>query len=155
MKRHFRTFEELQAAVGEPLGPSNWLSISQTRIHQFAEATGDHQWIHTNPERAATDSPYGQTIAHGHLTLSLIPMMVTEIFRFEPARLQINYGLNRVRFPAPVLEGSRIRMHATLLDAGEVDRGVQITLDLHFECESQPRPVCVAQAIYLFPVTRA
>lgn len=153
MKRRFRTFQELQDAIGEPLGPSNWLSISQTRIHQFAEATGDHQWIHTNPERAATDSPYKQTIAHGYLTLSLIPMMLSEILVYEPSRLQINYGLNHIRFPAPVLVNSRIRMHATLTGAAEVERGVRINLDIHFECENQPRPVCVAQAIYLFPTT--
>lgn len=148
MRRTFESVEELYQAVGQDLGVSNWLEISQTRIHQFAEATGDHQWIHTNPERAKTDSPYKQTVAHGYMTLSLVTMMLGEVFALRSSKLLLNYGLNRVRFPAPVLAGSRVRMHVRLADVAEIDRGVQVTFDCHFENDQQQKPVCVAQTVF-------
>lgn len=147
MKHRFASVDELRAAIGQPLGPSNWLEISQTRIHLFAEASGDHQWIHTDPERARRDSPYGQTIAHGYLTIGLTPMMMSEIFELRGAHTIINYGLNRVRFPAPVLEGSKVRMHAALTEVLDIERGIQVLFDIHYENDRQSKPVCVAQAV--------
>src|SRR5215218_9988788 len=112
--------KEIAAAAGEELGVSEWVAITQERIDLFADATGDHQWIHVDPERAA-DGPFGTTIAHGYLTLSMLPGLMGEIWRFEGVRMGINYGLNRVRFPSPVPAGSRIRAVARLKEAAPVD----------------------------------
>jgi acyl dehydratase len=138
--------EDIHALVGRELGTSSWLDVSQDRIDGFAEVTGDHQWIHTDPERAAS-GPFGTTVAHGYLTLSLLVPMLEEIMVVENRTLSINYGLDRVRFPAAVPSGSRVRMTATLAEATDVESGVQLGIDCVFEVEGQERPACVARAV--------
>ncbi len=145
----FTSVEDLEAAVGTTLGPSRWLEVDQARVDAFAEATGDHQWIHTDPKRAALESPYRQTVAHGYLTLSLLSGLVSEIFPVE-AKMGVNYGLNRVRFPAPVLSGSQVRLVAVLREVRGVGGGAEVVLDATFENDKQTKPVCVAQAVLRF-----
>src|SRR4051794_41564812 len=118
----FAGLAELTAAEGAELGPTGWLVVDQARVDQFAEATDDHQWIHVDPERAAA-GPFGGTIAHGYLTLSLLPALMAEVWRVEDARLGINYGLNRVRFPSPVPVGSRVRVVGRLKEAAPIEGG--------------------------------
>jgi len=140
---------ELAASEGKHLGYSAWREITQERVNTFADATDDHQWIHVDPERAAT-GPFGGPIAHGYLTLSLAVPMVHEIFEVENVAMGVNYGLNRVRFPAPVAVGSLLRAGAVLASYDEIKGGVQVTLDLTFEVEGGEKPVCVAQAVYRY-----
>lgn len=144
--RIFTSAEELRAGVGEQLGHSDWLEIEQKRIDQFAEATGDHQWIHVDPERAAA-GPFGRTIAHGYLTLSLLPTLVPQIMRVEGMRMGLNYGTNKVRFPAPVPVGSRLRATAVLTEVTEAGGGVQVTARVTVEREGGDKPVCVAESV--------
>jgi acyl dehydratase len=144
--KEFGTATELEAAVGSHLGYSEWLLISQERINAFAEATDDSQWIHVDPDRAK-QGPFGTTIAHGYLTLSLAVTLSQQIFRVAGARMGINYGSNRVRFISPVPVGSRIRAGATLGAVEEVPGGRQLTVDLVFEIEGSERPACVAQTV--------
>ncbi|HET9422355.1 MAG TPA: MaoC family dehydratase, partial [Nocardioides sp.] len=125
--RVFTTFDELAEAAGEELGSSEWVEITQERVDQFAEATGDHQWIHVDVERAAS-GPYGGTIAHGYLTLSLIARFGAELFDVDGVSAKLNYGVNKVRFPTPVPVGSRIRAGASIAGAQETPAGVQISL---------------------------
>lgn len=138
--------EGFHALVGEELGSSSWIDVTQDQIDDFAELTGDYQWIHTDPDRAAT-GPFGTTIAHGYLTLSLLVPLLEEILTIENRTSSINYGLDKVRFPAPVPSGSRVRMTATLAEATNVDSGVQVKVDCQFEVEGQERPACVARAV--------
>ncbi|MEU2868228.1 MaoC family dehydratase [Streptomyces olivoreticuli] len=147
--RIFSSSDELRAAVGEELGPSDWLEVDQKRIDLFAAATGDHQWIHVDPERAA-EGPFGTTIAHGYLTLSLLPSLVPLLMRISPVRMGINYGLNRVRFPAPVPVGSRLRARAVITGVSEVEGGVQLTTAVTVEREGGDKPVCVAESVSRF-----
>ena len=133
--------------VGQQLGPSGWVEITQDRIDAFAAATGDHQWIHVDAERAAA-GPFGTTIAHGYLTLSLLPSFAYEVLPLDEARLTINYGLNRVRFPAPVPVGSRVRGRFRVTDVSEVDGGYQVAVEATGEREGSDKPVCVAETIY-------
>ncbi|MFJ8666930.1 MaoC family dehydratase [Streptomyces sp. NPDC093600] len=144
--RIFTSAEELRAAVGEQLGRSDWLEIEQKRIDLFAEATGDHQWIHVDPERAAA-GPFGRTIAHGYLTLSLLPVLVPQIMRVEGMKMGLNYGTNKVRFPAPVPVGSRVRAGAVLTEVTEAGGGVQVTATVTVEREGGDKPVCVAESV--------
>jgi acyl dehydratase len=137
---------ELKDNVGAELGTSGWHEISQERVQQFAEATNDHQWIHVDPD-LAKQGPFGTTIAHGYLTLSLIPFLMSEVWRIEDAAMGVNYGLNKVRFPAPVPTGSRVRLHAKLLEVEEVARGVQIVVQSTIEVEGGEKPVCVAETV--------
>ena len=130
--------------VGDDLGPTDWVTIEQDRIDAFAAATDDHQWIHVDPERAAA-GPFGTTVAHGYLTLALLPSFVAQ---FEGSRLTINYGLNRVRFPAPVPVGSRVRARFHVAEASEVDGGFQVTLECTIERDGGEKPVCVAEVVY-------
>jgi len=146
--RTFTTIDEISAAVGEDLGASDWLSIDQDRVNQFAEATGDHQWIHVDVERAAS-GPFGGTIAHGYLTLSLVPMLGAQIFALETSGAKLNYGVNKVRFPAPVPVGSRIRAHAKVVDVSAVPMGTQATFGWTIEVEGQAKPGCVAETVVL------
>jgi acyl dehydratase len=146
--RTFTTLEDLTSAVGEDLGSSDWLTIEQDRVDTFAEATGDHQWIHVDVERAAR-GPFGGTIAHGYLTLSLIPMLGTQVFTLETPGARLNYGVNKVRFPAPVPVGSRIRAHVKLVDVAEVPAGRQVTFGWTIEIEGSPKPGCVAETVVL------
>ncbi|MFB7028673.1 MaoC family dehydratase [Streptomyces sp. NPDC057242] len=144
--RIFTSAEELRAGVGEQLGHSDWLEVDQKRIDLFAEATGDHQWIHVDPERAAA-GPFGTTIAHGYLTLSLLPVFVPQVLAVEGVRMGINYGTEKVRFPAPVPVGSRLRATAVLAKVEEVAGGVQVTAAVTVEREGSEKPVCVAESV--------
>ncbi|MFF8954666.1 MaoC family dehydratase [Streptomyces sp. NPDC014894] len=145
--RIFTSAEELRAAVGEPLGPGDWLEIDQKRIDLFAEATGDRQWIHVDPARAA-DGPFGTTVAHGYLTLSLLPVLVPGVMRVEGMRMGLNYGTDKVRFPAPVPVGSRLRATAVLREVtGAADGGVQVATRVTIEREGGQKPVCVADSL--------
>jgi acyl dehydratase len=139
----------LRALVGHELGTSEWHEITQDRISDFADATGDHQWIHVDPERAAT-SPFGTTIAHGYLTLALVPMLLAEAFVVAGVVMGINYGANRIRFPAPVPVGSRIRLRAVLERLDDVAGGVQATLATTIEREGSDKPVMVAELLYRY-----
>lgn len=151
MTRRFASIEELAAAEGEHLGYSDWLEITQERVNQFADATDDHQWIHVDPDRAA-QGPFGGTIAHGYLTLSLAVPMASQIYAVDGVRMGINYGTNRVRFPAPVPVGSRLRCGATLTSVERHEWGAQVTVDLVFEVEGAEKPSCVAQTVSRFYV---
>jgi acyl dehydratase len=140
--------DEAVEAVGQELGVSQWLAVDQERINAFADATGDHQWIHVDVERARTESPYGATIAHGFLTLSLIPALSKENYRIDNAKMGINYGLNRVRFLAPVPAGSRIRLRSELVNAAKVDDTmVDLTVRQTVELDGSDKPAAVAEVI--------
>ena len=138
--------DELRAKVGEELGVSDWHLVTQDEIDAFADATGDHQWIHVDPERAA-QTPWGSTIAHGLYTLSLGPKFTFAMFTIEGFALGLNYGYNKVRFPAPLPVNSRLRMRATLSSVDDVPGGVQLTITQTFEREGEEKPVCVAEAV--------
>lgn len=138
---------DLEPLVGHALPPSDWLHVAQSRIDLFAEATGDEQWIHCDPRRAMRESPYGAPIAHGFLTLSLIPALLEEIVRFPGARLVVNYGLNRVRFPQAVLVDARIRLVAHLQAATPRDDSTELALQCTIEVEGQAKPACVAELL--------
>jgi acyl dehydratase len=144
--RVFNGVDELSEAKGEQLGVSEWLAVEQPRVDVFAEATGDHQWIHVDAERAA-DGPFGTTIAHGFLTLSLLPMIGSQIYRVDNAAMTINYGLNKVRFTSPVPVGSRVRGSIELLDVEDVSGGVQVTNKVTLEIEGSQRPALVAESL--------
>lgn len=144
--RTFSTPDELLNAVGEQLGSSAWLEVDQQQVNLFADATGDHQWIHVDQERAKA-GPFGGTIAHGYLTLSLLPVLLQQIYRVEGARMVVNYGLNKVRFPAPVPVGSRLRATAMLTDAKAVDGGVQAEVTTTIEIDGGAKPACVAASV--------
>jgi acyl dehydratase len=144
--------DELKAAVGTHLGHSDWMEITQERVNLFADATGDHQWIHVDVERAKAESPFGGPIAHGYLTLSLAPALVPEIVQVRGFSMGVNYGTGKVRFPSPVPVGSKLRAGAELADVTDVDGGVQLVMKLTFEVEGAPKPACVAEAIYRYLV---
>ena len=147
--RTFTTFDELTDAVGEELGTSDWLEISQERVDAFADATGDHQWIHVDVERAA-DGPFGGTVAHGYLTLSMVPTLGQEVFGVEGITMAINYGLERVRFPAPVPVGSRVRASIEIRDATKTATGVRVGYRYTIELEGSDKPACVAETLVLY-----
>jgi acyl dehydratase len=138
--------EGLREAEGRELGVTDWREITQAEVDAFAEATGDHQWIHVDPERAAA-SPLGGTIAHGLLTLSLAPAMTASLLSFEGFAFALNYGYDRVRFPAPLRVGARLRMRATLASVQDIPGGAQITIVQTFEVEGGTKPVCVAESL--------
>jgi acyl dehydratase len=144
--RSFATLAELQPLVGEPIGVSDWVEVTQQRIQQFADATGDHQWIHLDVERAK-GGPFGTTIAHGFLTLSLLPEMSAKAFEVRDVRMGVNYGLNKVRFPAPVPSGSRLRGHFKLLSYQPLDGGAQLVIEVSMEREGADKPVCIAESV--------
>jgi acyl dehydratase len=137
--------DALRALVGTELGRSRWFEIGQERIATFADATDDHQWIHIDPERAARESPFGGTVAHGFLTLSLLPSMLADVLVMVDAKLVVNYGLNKVRFPAPVPAGSRVRAAIVLAALEDENGSSQLTLDVTVEREGGTKPVCVAE----------
>ncbi|CAN5863375.1 MAG: MaoC family dehydratase [Acidimicrobiia bacterium] len=140
---------ELKSLVGEHLGYSDYVEITQERVNLFADATDDHQWIHVDVERAAS-GPFGGPIAHGYLTLSLGPMLGPQIFRVDGVAMGVNYGTEKVRFPSPVPVGSKLRLGATLTDVTDVAGGAQITMDYVFEVEGAAKPSCVAQVIFRY-----
>lgn len=144
--RIFTSVEDLRAAVGEQLGHTDWVEIDQKRIDLFAEATGDHQWIHVDPETAAK-GPFGTTIAHGYLTLSLLPLFGPQLMQVEGVKMGINYGTNKVRFPATVPVGSRLRSTAKITGVDDVPGGVQVTVAFTVEREGGDKPVCVAESV--------
>ena len=144
--KSFEHLADLQPLVGQEVGISDWISIDQKRIDQFAEATGDHPWIHVDPVRAAA-GPFGATVAHGFLTLSLLPEMSASAFQVLDTRMGVNYGLNRVRVPAPVPSGSRLRGRFKLLSYEPIEGGAQLTVEVTMEREGSPKPVCVAESV--------
>lgn len=145
MKR-FKTLAELQALVGQDIATSEWITVDQQRINLFAQATGDHQWIHVDPVRAAA-GPFGTTVAHGFLTLSLLSEMLESAFDIDESTMGVNYGLNRVRFPAPVPVDSRLRGHFKLLSFEAIGGGAQMVIEVTMEREGSGKPVCVAESI--------
>lgn len=144
--RVFASVRDFLAAVGQSLGEGDWLLVDQKRIDTFAEATGDYQWIHVDTDRAAS-SPFGGTIAHGYLTLSLCPYLVKSVYRIDGSKMGVNYGLNRVRFISPVPVGSRIRARSVLKNAERIGDGVQVTLETTIELEGSDKPACVAETV--------
>jgi acyl dehydratase len=142
----FESVDELLPLVGQVVATSDWIAVTQARIDGFAQATGDHQWIHVDPQRAAT-GPFGTTIAHGFLTLSLLPEMAASAMEVRSTRMGVNYGLNKVRFPAPVPSGSRLRGHFKLLAVDAIEGGAQITMEVTMEREGSAKPVCVAESL--------
>ncbi len=149
--RTFSGLDEFEKEVGTHLGHSDWHVITQEQVDLFAEATGDHQWIHTDPERAAS-GPFGTTIAHGYLTLSLVPTLVREIYRIESLRMGVNYGSNKVRFPSPVPVGSKIRAGAELLELKRNPQGAQSTIRVTIEREAGDKPACIAEIVSVLVV---
>ena len=146
--RVFTTLDEIAAASGEQLGSSDWITIEQDRVDQFAQATGDHQWIHVDAERAA-GGPFGGTIAHGYLTLSLVPLLGSQVFTLDTPGAKLNYGVNKVRFPSPVRVGKRVRAHVSLGEVTELPTGKQMQLKQVVEIEGQDKPACVAETVVL------
>ena len=142
------TMVDLPGCKGRELGRSEWVEVTQERVGTFADATGDHQWIHVDAERATRESPFGGPIAHGYLTLSLLIPLWSQILTVTDAAMFVNYGLNKVRFPAPVPVGGKIRLIATLADVGEVSGGLQLTIGAVIELEGSDKPVCVAEPVF-------
>ena len=143
------SIEALRTKVGRHLGYSDWVTIDQDRVDRFADATGDHQWIHVDVERARA-GPFGTTIAHGYLTLSLVPWLLAQVLRVEGVTFAVNYGCNKVRFPAPVPVGSDVRLGAAVASVEDVDGGVQVVLDITVECSGAAKPSCAAQVVYRY-----
>lgn len=139
---------ELQSLVGEHLGYSEWMEITQERVNLFADATGDHQWIHVDPERAAKESPFGGPIAHGYLTLSLGPVLMPDVVITTGFKMGVNYGCNKVRFMSPVPVGAKLRLGVTLLAVETIPGGVQCAYNFSFEVEGAAKPSCVAEVIF-------
>ena len=144
--KHFAKLQELQTMVGQEIGLSDWITVDQKRIDQFAEATGDHQWIHIDPVKAAK-GPFGKTIAHGFLTLSLLPELFVKAFDIGDVRMGVNYGLNKVRFTAPVPSGGRVRGRFVLREYVPIEGGAQLTVEALIELEGSPKPACIAETI--------
>ena len=144
--RTFQTIAELKDLLGQEIGLSDWITVTQERIQLFADATNDHQWIHLDAERAKA-GPFGTTIAHGFLTLSLLPEMAASAFGVRETRMGVNYGLNKVRFPAPVPSGSRLRGRFKLVGYEPLEGGAQLTVQVTMEREGSDKPVCIAESI--------
>ena len=138
--------EGYKALTGQPLGESDWLEVDQDRINRFADATGDHQWIHVDTEKAK-EGPFGTTIAHGFLTLSLIPGLTSGLLKIDGVRMGINYGLNKVRFPAPVKVGSKVRASVRNLSVEDVQGGIQVVNEVTLTVEGEAKPVCVVETV--------
>lgn len=142
--RVFNGLDDLRAAVGTQIGSGDWMTVDQERIDTFADATGDHQWIHIDPARAE-DGPFGTTIAHGFLTLSLLSVLVKDVYSVEGVKMGVNYGLNKVRFTSPVAVGSKVRANVELVEVSDVTGGVQLTTKVTVEIEGSERPALVAE----------
>ena len=147
MMRSFENLAAMKAEVGKEVAVSEWVEISQDRINLFADATGDHQWIHTDAERAGRESPFGGTVAHGFLTLSLLPALLVNALHMVDMKMGLNYGLNKVRFPAPVPAGSRVRARLAIQSIEDIAGGAQIVWDAVIEREGGDKPVCVAEFV--------
>lgn len=148
MVRVFDSLDDFKAAAGEELGTSDWLTVNQEQINLFADATGDHQWIHIDPEKAA-QGPFGTTIAHGYLTLSLLPVFASEIYQVNGLAMGVNYGANKVRFPNPVPVDSRLRATATLKETADIAIGTQAVINFVVEREGGDKPVLIAEVVYV------
>jgi acyl dehydratase len=144
--KHYPKLADLQTQVGQEIGVSDWITVDQQRIDLFAQATGDHQWIHVDPVKAA-QGPFGKTIAHGFLTLSLLPELFAHAFDVRDVRMGVNYGLNKVRFTAPVPSGSRVRGRFVLREYLPIEGGAQLTVEASIELEGSPKPACIAETI--------
>lgn len=149
MPRHFSGIDELKSSVGEHIGYSEWHQITQEQVNTFAEATGDHQWIHVDVERA-TAGPFGGPIAHGYLTLSMGPMFSPQILTVGDISMGVNYGLNKVRFMSPVPVGANLRMGAKLVSVDDIAGGAQVTMEFVFETEGAAKPSCVAECVFRY-----
>ncbi|HEV3187805.1 MAG TPA: MaoC family dehydratase [Acidimicrobiales bacterium] len=149
MVTHVKSMDELTALVGTHLGYSEYVTVTQEQVNLFAEATGDHQWIHVDPERAAA-GPFGHTIAHGYLTLALVPVLLGGVMKVDGVSMGVNYGTNKVRFTSPVPVGSEVRAGATLATVDEVSGGVQVALDVIVEVKDASKPSCVAQVVFRY-----
>lgn len=148
MVRAFASLDEFKAIAGEEIGTSDWHTVTQEQINLFADATGDHQWIHVDPEKAAK-GPFGTTIAHGYLTLALLPIFVDQIYSIDGLAFGMNYGANKVRFPSPVPVDSRLRATATLKETAEIGIGTQGIVNFVVELEGSEKPACVAEVVYV------
>jgi acyl dehydratase len=146
--RVFTSLDDVAAAAGEDLGSTDWVTIEQDRVDTFAEATGDHQWIHVDVEKAK-EGPFGGTIAHGYLTLSLVPWLGGQIFSLDTPGAKLNYGVNKVRFPHPLLVGKRIRGHAAFGEVTDLPAGKQLIIRYTVEIEGETKPACVAETVVL------
>ena len=146
--RVFTSLDEVSEAAGQELGTSEWVEIDQQRVDTFADATGDHQWIHVDVDRAK-EGPFGGTIAHGYLTLSLVPWLGSKVFSFDTPGAKLNYGVNKVRFPNPVRVGKRVRAHVAMGEVTDLPAGKQITLRYTIEIEDEAKPACVAETVVL------
>ncbi|MEX5720546.1 MaoC family dehydratase [Geodermatophilus maliterrae] len=144
------TMAEVSGLVGQELGTSDWFEVTQDRVDTFADATGDHQWIHVDVERAKAESPFGGPIAHGYLTLSLLVPLFAQVLVVTDTAMGVNYGLNKVRFPSPVPVGSRVRLTATLEDVEQVAGGLQLTFSAVIEREGSEKPACIAEPVYRY-----
>ena len=149
MATHVKRIDDLNALVGTHLGYSEYHTVTQEEVNLFADATGDHQWIHVDPERAA-QGPFGRTIAHGYFTLSMIPVLLGDVIKVDGVAMGVNYGTNKVRFPSPVPVGTDIRAGATLASVEPVSGGAQVTMDVVVEVRDAPKPSCVAQVVYRY-----
>ena len=149
MTTHVTSINDLSALIGTHLGYSEYRTVTQEEVNLFADATGDHQWIHVDPERAKS-GPFGQTIAHGYLTLSLIPVMLGGVIKVDGVSMGVNYGTNKVRFTSPVPVGSQVRAGATLASVEAIPGGAQVALDVVVEVKDAPKPSCVAQVVYRY-----
>lgn len=143
-------FDEVKSLVGQELGSSDWHEVTQEAVNAFADVTHDHQWIHIDVERAQKESPYGTTIAHGYFTLSHVPYLMSQIWKVSGVKMGVNYGLNKLRFPAPVPVGKKIRAHATLANVEDVRGGLQITVDITIEVEDGKKPACAIEALFRY-----
>jgi acyl dehydratase len=149
MATHIESLEAFQGMIGQHLGYSGWHTVTQEQVNLFADATGDHQWIHVDPERAKS-GPFGGPIAHGYLTLSLLPILLGQIVKVDGVTMGVNYGTNKVRFPAPVPVGSDIRAGASVASIEEVAGGIQVAMDVTIEVKDAPKPSCVAQVVFRY-----
>jgi len=143
-------FKDVKSMVGKELGVSEWHLVTQEEINKFADATHDHQWIHIDVERAKKESPFGGPVAHGYYTLSLAPHLMSQIWNVNGVKMGVNYGLNKLRFPSPVMIGKRVRARATLNNVEDVAGGIQVTVGISFEVEGSDKPVCVAEGLYRY-----
>ncbi|MEI5672109.1 MULTISPECIES: MaoC family dehydratase [unclassified Nocardioides] len=146
--RVFTSFDDVAAAAGQDLGSTDWVTIDQERVDTFADATGDHQWIHVDVEKAKA-GPFGATIAHGYLTLSLVPWLGGQIFSLDTPGAKLNYGVNKVRFPNPLLVGKRVRGHAAFGEVTDLPAGKQLIIRYTVEIEGEAKPACVAETVVL------
>jgi acyl dehydratase len=140
----------LKGLLGQHLGYSDYMEITQERVNLFADATGDHQWIHVDVERATAESPFGGPIAHGYLTLSLGPVLVPQVIRVEGVKMAVNYGCEKVRFPSPVPVGAKVRVGVELLDVSDIAGGAQVCMRFTFECEGAEKPSCVSENVFRY-----